>query len=63
MASNHDHRHNPSASVGTALLKLGLSIGAAILKKKLVEKMSPKAPTEVERHDRNKEGSVWRKKA
>jgi hypothetical protein len=49
--------------VGTALLKLGLSIGVAILKKKLVEKMSPKAPTEVERHDRNKEGSVWRKKA
>lgn len=63
MASNHDHRHTPSASVGTALMKIALSIGAALLKKKLVEKISSKASAETTEQDRNKSGSVWRKKA
>ena len=53
MAFHRDHRHNPSAPVGMILLKLALGVGAAILKKKFVDKIASKPPAPAGQTDRN----------
>ena len=45
MSSNHNHRHNATAPIGMILFKLALGVGAALLQKKLVDKIASKPPT------------------
>lgn len=48
MALHRDHRHNPTAPIGLILLKLALSLGAALVKKKLADKLAGKRTAEIE---------------
>ncbi len=44
MSFNRDHRHNPNAPIGMILFKLALGVGAALLQKKLVDKLASTPP-------------------